>query len=86
MVAVTALLCGQAARLLSLATSQCAAAMGLENIVHPVAVLEVLVVLVCMWAWSDWPQASGFVAALCAGFTLRGGLALTLERRWVRQH
>lgn len=80
-----ALLVAQAARLLSLATTQCAAAMRLERLLHPAAMAEMLVVLLLMFAWSSWPGALGFVAALCTGFLLRGLMALTFESRLIRR-
>lgn len=79
----TALLVGQAARQLSLATTQCAAAMKQERLLHPAAIVEVLMVLSLMFLWSDRPEAIGFVAALCAGFCVRGLMALTVEARLV---
>lgn len=82
----SALLVAQAARLLSLATTQCAAALRQERLVHPAAFIELLVVLLLMFTWAAWPGALGFVAALCAGFAVRGLTSITLEARWVSRY
>jgi hypothetical protein len=77
------MLLAQGARHLSLATSQCAAAMRLEKLIHPAAIAEAVVALLLMHCWQHWTHGAGFIAALAVAFGLRGVLSLSLETRLI---
>lgn len=82
----TVLILAQMGRLFSLATSQCAAAMKRESVVHPAVFVEVLTGLALMTLWSEWPHGAGFVAALAAAFTVRALMTWIFETRWITMY
>jgi hypothetical protein len=80
------LILAQMGRLFSLATSQCAAAMKRERVVHPAVFVEVITGLALMTLWADWPHGEGFVAALASAFSVRALMTWFFETRWINRY